>query len=345
MSIRNIITGALAATALVATSATAVAQDGIPEENWRWAHFSAEAWGSSQADQLFMKEVGDRTDGKVTARFYWSGAMGSGTELLELTANGAVDVGSFVPAYYPGQMPLMSLVNSLPLTWDNPILAMETQQYLVENNEYVQAELEANGVYPILFHGLPPYRLQCTKPVRKIEDIEGLRVRTFGEWPPIMFERLGAVPVNIAMTEVYEGLQRGSLDCAYLSVEGAGFLKIGEVAKYWSTINLGAIAAYSSFVSADKYESWSDEFKQILEEAADVAEAYEKEEFARLEEATLESADELGVKVVEFEDQDKLGEVVPDLLGEWEADMCKRDQCDAAQSVVADIRKVMEEKQ
>ncbi|OHZ00445.1 hypothetical protein BC443_16740 [Salinicola sp. MIT1003] len=268
--------------------------------------------------------------------------MGGGNELLELTANGAVDVGSFVPAYYPGQMPLMSLVNSLPLTWDDPILAMETQKYLAENNSYVKDELEENNLHPILFHGLPPYRLQCTEPVRSIEDIEGLRVRTFGEWPPIMFEKLGAVPVNIAMTEVYEGLQRGSLDCSYLSIEGAGFLKIAEVAPYWSDINLGAIAAFTSFVSKDTYESWSPEFKQILDEAADVAEAYEKEEFAKLEQQTLESAQETGVEIVHFEDQDKLDEAVPNLLDAWEEDMCENGQCEAAKSVVADIRKFMD---
>ena len=184
MIINNVLKGGFIIGAFLAGSTFVNANDNIPEKTLRWAHFSAEAWGSSQADKLFVEELSKRTDGKVDARFYWSGAMGGGNELLELTANGAVDVGSFVPAYYPGQMPLMSLVNSLPLTWNDPILAMETQKYLAQNNTYVQEELAENGVHPILFHGLPPYRLQCTTPVRTIEDIEGLRVRTFGEWPP-----------------------------------------------------------------------------------------------------------------------------------------------------------------
>ena len=344
MTMRSKLFNSLAAGFIIAGIAFASAQEGIPKETWRWAHFSAEAWGSSQADKLFVEEVKKRTNGRVTARFYWSGAMGGGNELLELTANGAVDVGSFVPAYYPGQMPLMSLVNSLPLTWADPVLAMETQKYLFENNKYVQQELEKNRVVPILFHGLAPYRLQCTKPVRRLADIKGLRVRSFGEWPPIVLQRLGAVPVNVGMTEVYEGLQRGSLDCAYLSIEAAGFFKIGEVAKYWSTINFGAIAAYSSFVSADKYQSWSPEFKKILKEAADVAEAYEKQEFAKLEQQTIEAAKKLGVEIVEFEEQDQLEAAIPNLLSEWEKTMCDRGQCEAAKSVVADIRKVMEER-
>lgn len=333
------IAGAALYAVTVAAAAPASAED--PRGTWRWAHFSAEAWGASQADKLFAEELEKRTDGELSTRFYWAGAMGSGTELLELTANKAVDVGSFVPAYFPGQMPLMSLVNSIPLTFMDPIVAMEVQQKLAMENPYFQEELKNNNVYPILFHGLPPYRLQCTTPVRKIEDIEGLRVRTFGEWPPKMFEQLGAVPVNIGMVEVYEGLQRGSLDCAYLSIEGAGFLKIGEVAKYWSDINLGAIAAYSSFVSYDTYEGWSDEFKAAVAESAAVAEAFEKESFARLEEATMEEAAELGVEFIEFEDMDKVNEVVPNMLDAWAESMCGMEMCEAAESTVAEIRSVL----
>tara|TARA_B100000378_G_scaffold219393_1_gene182701 strand:- start:67 stop:1095 length:1029 start_codon:yes stop_codon:yes gene_type:complete len=339
MKLTRLIAGAALCVAAFGAAQPASAED--PSGTWRWAHFSAEAWGSSQADKLFAEELKKLTDGKLDTRFYWAGAMGSGTELLELTANNAVDVGSFVPSYFPGQMPLMSLVNSIPLTFTDPVVAMEVQQKLAMDNPYFQEELKKNKVYPIVFHGLAPYRLQCTTPVRKIEDIKGLRVRTFGEWPPKMFEQLGAVPVNIGMVEVYEALQRGSLDCAYLSVEGAGFLKIGEVAKYWSDINLGAIAAYSSFVSYDTYQSWSDEFKAKVAEAASVAEAFEKESFARLEKSTMEEAAGLGVEFVKFEDMDKVNEVVPNMLDAWVKSMCGMDMCEAAESTVAEIRSMI----
>ena len=201
MKLTRLIAGAAFCVAAFGAVQPASAED--PSGTWRWAHFSAEAWGSSQADKLFAEELKELTDGKLDTRFYWAGAMGSGTELLELTANNAVDVGSFVPSYFPGQMPLMSLVNSIPLTFTDPVVAMEVQQKLAMDNPYFQEELKKNKVYPILFHGLAPYRLQCTTPVRKIEDIKGLRVRTFGEWPPKMFEQLGAVPVNIGMVEVW----------------------------------------------------------------------------------------------------------------------------------------------
>lgn len=335
------LTTMIAATGALLAGGMAVAE--IPSGTWNVGHFSAEAWSSSQVDVMFMRDIAERTDGRIQARFHWAGAMGSGTELLELTAAGAVDVGTIVPGFFPGQMPLLALPSSLPLTWDDPLLATGVMQYLVHNNEHIRDELARNNIWPILFHVLPAYRLQCTVPVRSLDDLKGLRVRTFGEWPPQMFQHLGAVPVNIAMTEVYEGLQRGSLDCAYLSVEGAGAFKIAEVAKFWSDINLGSFGGYPLFVAKDRYDSWSDEFRRILSDAAMAAQTHEGTYYQQLEDETLAAVQAAGVEVVHFVDQDRLREVTPNFLDTWVAAMCGRNLCPQAESVAADVRTVMEQ--
>jgi TRAP-type C4-dicarboxylate transport system substrate-binding protein len=72
-----------------------------------------------------------------------------------------------------------------------------------------------------------------------------------------------------------------------------------------------------------------------------VAEAFEKESFTPLEEATMKEAAELGVEFVEFEDLDKVNEIVPNMLDAWVESMCGMDMCEAAQSTVADIRSVI----
>ncbi|WP_320177826.1 C4-dicarboxylate TRAP transporter substrate-binding protein [Roseovarius pacificus] len=338
----NTILTKIAAMAGAMLFGAAASAEEMPSGTWNVGHFSTESWSSSKVDVLFMKEVEDRTDGALKARFHWAGAMGSGTELLELTSAGAVDIGSIVPSYYPGQMPLLSLPSSLPLTWEDPVLARAVMQGLARDNEHILSELERNNVWPILFHVLPAYRLQCTKPVQTLEDLKGLRVRTFGEWPPQMFQELGAVPVNIAFTEVYEALQRGSLDCSYLSIEGAGAMKIAEVAKYWSDINLGSFGGYPLFVAKDRYDSWPEEFRQVLTDAARVAEDFERSNYQVLEDQTLESVQEAGVELVTFSDQSKLSEVTSNYLSKWVEAMCDRDLCGEAKDVEADVTEIME---
>ena len=94
-------------------------------------------------------------------------------------------------------------------------------------------------------------------------------------------------------------------------------------------------------MSYDTYQSWSDEFKAKVAEAASVAEAFEKESFARLEKSTMEEAAGLGVEFVKFEDMDKVNEVVPNMLDAWVKSMCGMDMCEAAESTVAEIRSMI----
>lgn len=327
----------------LALTGVAKAQDDIPNMTLRWAHFAPAAWGSAQAEQLFAKEIEERTGGKVKINFFWSGALGGPSELMEMVQSGAVDFASFPPTYYPAQWPMIGLTNSLPMVWDNASLAMDVQEYQIRNSKPVQDELAKNGLKIVLIHGLPPYRLQCTSPVRTLADLKGKRIRTFGDWPPYVMEQLGAVPVNITLGEVYEALQRGTLDCGYNPNENAGFSKLAEVAKHWSDVNFGAIAAYSSFTSAKKWEQWPDSLKKIMEEAYEVAVEFEKNNFQPLEEKHLADAKALGVEYVAFEEQEQLNAKFPDMLGIWEKAMCDKGMCDEAKSVVADTKKVMEQ--
>ncbi len=343
MRFSRILSGAAAlAFGALAFTGGASAQDDIKAMNLRWAHFAPPQWGSAQAEQMFAKEIEKRTDGKVKIQFYWSGALGGPGELMDLVSSGAVDFASFPPTYYPAQWPMMGLINSLPMTWQDPKLAMDIQEYQIANNKAIQDELAKNKLTAVLIHGLPPYRLQCTMPIKTMEDLKGKRIRTFGDWPPYVMKQIGAVPVNVPLGEIYESLQRGSLDCGYNPVENSGFLKLYEVAKNWSDINFGAIAAYSSFMNKDKYEAMPDSLKKIFKEAYDVAVAWEKENFEVAEKKHLADADKAGAKVIHFEEQDKLDAAFPDMLKTWEETMCAKNLCDDAKSVVADTKKVME---
>lgn len=342
MRIRSWMYGSVVAFAALGSAASwAQSADAVPKMNMRWAHFAPPTWGSAQAEQLFAKEIENRTGGNVKIRFFWNGSLGGPMELMQLASSGAVDLASVVPTYYPAQWPLMGLINSLPLTWDNAALAMDIQRYLIENNKAVQEELAKNGLQPLLLHGLPPYRLQCTSPIRTLADLRGKRIRTFGEWPPYVMKKLGAVPVNVPLGEVYEGLQRGTLDCGYNPTENAGFLKLHEVAKYWSDINLGAIAAYTSFTGTKEYAKWTPAMKQVAKEAAEVAFAWEKANFVPAEQKHVATAKAAGVEFVHFTEQKQLNAMFPDMLSTWQEAMCKTTDCDKVKSVVADVRKVM----
>src|SRR3546814_2387778 len=57
-----------------------------------------------------------------------------------------------------------------------------------------------------------PYHLLCTKAVKSLADLKGLKVRAASSSAALV-QALGATPVNVAVTEIYEALQRGQVDC------------------------------------------------------------------------------------------------------------------------------------
>ncbi|RDD96939.1 hypothetical protein DTW92_10230 [Paracoccus pantotrophus] len=340
-SMRTVFTAAVAACALMTASA-ALAQEEYPELSLRWAHFAPNTWGAAQAEEKFAEILSEKSGGKIKVQFFWSGSLGGAGELMELGQSGAVDVVSFVPTYHPAQWPLIGLTNSLPMTFKDPITAMNAQDYQIKNNPAVQAEIAGNGLKLLQIHGLEPYRLQCTSPIETLEDLKGKRIRSFGEWPPYVLNELGAVPVNITLTEMYEALQRGTLDCAYNSYENAGFMKLSEVAPHFSDISFGSIAAYSVFTSIDTWNSWPESVQKLFTETYEEAKAYEMGRFKELNDFWIDDAVKNGAKLVTFKDQDKLDAMFPDMLALWEKSTCDKGLCEEAKSVVADTRKIIE---
>ena len=186
----------LAATLLAGFGSAAMAED-YPTLNLKLAHMGPSGFTGSKVDQWFADEVKKRSGGKIRIRIFWSESLGKANEILDLVASGAVDIGATSPGYFPNQLPLSGATNSVMMQFRTNGAATRTTAELVEKFPAVRKELEKANVYPIFFHSLNAYRLLCTKPVEKIEDFSGLKIRSWGEYIPIMWESLGATPVSL----------------------------------------------------------------------------------------------------------------------------------------------------
>jgi TRAP-type C4-dicarboxylate transport system substrate-binding protein len=144
------------------------------------------------------------------------------------------------------------------------------------------------------------------KPIRTMDDLKGLKVRSFGAIYPKILQKLGAVPVNIPFHEVYEGLQRGTVDAALTSYGAAFAYKNFEVAKYLSDISFGADAVYATYINLDLYNSWPQNLKNLFNEIVKEAEAMSDQALNGFDQWALSGMQKAGVELVHFEDQGKL---------------------------------------
>lgn len=144
------------------------------------------------------------------------------------------------------------------------------------------------------------------------------------------FQAFGAVPVNMELSETYDGLQRGTVDCVYLNYQTASLFKLFEVAKYTSDAEFGATPLYQTYVNKDSWESWSEEFRTLFDEVVADAEAKAEAEINAAEEGGLQTLLDNGVTLVPFEDQEKLEAEAPDFLEMWVEKVAEAGKPDAA---------------
>jgi TRAP-type transport system periplasmic protein len=128
------------------------------------------------------------------------------------------------------------------------------------------------GFRVVSFTWVQGYRHFFTnKPIRRPEDLKGLRIRT----PPApiwqeSIRSLGATPVAMAFTEMYPGLQQRAIDgveLVYNNIPGGKFyevLKFANETKHIMLINF-------EVVSAKWFDALPKEYQQILLEECDKA--------------------------------------------------------------------------
>ena len=306
----------LMAAAAIALATPAIAQD-YPEMTLRYSSNIPEVVNTSKIDLFFSSEIAKRSGGKIKIQHFWANTLGGEAEIVDLTGSGAVDLALIVTGNQISRLPFAAVTNSLPRTFsDGPKLVSLTRE-LFENNATIKAELEAANLQPLLYRYLPDYRVFCTSPIKTVEDFRNKKVRIYGAYVPVMFEALGAVPVNIPPTDMVQAMSTGALDCTYMFNSSVGQFKIDQVAKYATTLSFGVINAHTLFIARDKWNSWPESVRTLFTEVARDAEVYGNALIAE-DEAKAEAAlKEAGMEIVPFEEEDKLAETVPNMLDVW----------------------------
>lgn len=208
----------------------------------------------------WCKEVEKRTKGKVKVQHFAGATLTSPKGTYESITKGVVDIGLCVLGYTMGKFPLSDVL-AYPLGIPSGYAATKlANEYLAkfkpaEFNDVKVLYLQANG----------PGIMHTTKPVAKLEDMKGLKIRTFG--PVVAFiSNLGAAPVAMPMGDAYDAISRGVVEGIYAPYEALLGWKLGEVVKYTAE-NYGSSYSGVQMVAMNKakWESLPPEIQKIVD--------------------------------------------------------------------------------
>jgi TRAP-type C4-dicarboxylate transport system substrate-binding protein len=222
-----------AATALMALTATPAvwaqekfSYDG-PVITLRHSHFAPENHPMSKAvGEKWLQMVEKESNGKIKIKTFYSGVLHSAKDGFKAAVN---DITDFTPAYVnyqPGSFHLMHVLD-LPFAFPNAAVAVKVAEELYP--KYFKKEYENMGVVLANLNANGSYNVFSKKPVLKLEDIKGMKVRSAGGGSSDLLKALGAVPVAVPAPDAYNAFQRGVVDGVALYNTGAVGYRIDEL--------------------------------------------------------------------------------------------------------------------
>ena len=247
--------------------------------------------------QKWAKAVSERTKGGLTIEVFHSAQLGREEDIIEQIRQSA-NIGQNTDSARMGNyVPGIAVMNG-------PYFA-ETLQEVAKLRKAPtvvkwQEELASKfGLKVLSFNWVQGYRHFFTnKPIKKPEDLAGLRIRT----PPApiwqeSIRALGATPVAMAFGEMYPGLQQRAIDgveLVYNNIPGGRFyevLKFANETKHIMLINF-------EVVSAKWFDGLPKDYQAALIEECDKAGEDTSKEIFRLEAEVEKQLAQRGMTIV-----------------------------------------------
>jgi len=206
--------------------------------------------GNSTVLEEWCKELEKRTNGRIKPNYFPGAVLNSPQQMYDSVVQGIADVSNHIIGYSVGKFPLTEVLD-YPLGIPSGIVATRLMNAYYEKFK----PKEFDEVKIMYLHGQgPTFFSTRSKPIRKLEDLKGLKIRVSGTGARLV-TLLGAAPVAMPMQEAYDALSKGVTDGIISSFEPLIGWKIGEVVKY--TTETYGVSYSATFVVAMNKAKWA----------------------------------------------------------------------------------------
>ena len=226
---------------------------GPPEFEIALAHVTSDKEPINQAMHHFVRNVAERSEGRVEITIFANGVLGNNPELFEQLRAGAPMITIADPSFLSDWVADFGVLGG-PYLMDDPLKFTKIlESDLFESmrgrlrDEFGMEILAMNWLFGLR-------HMLCDREISSPDDLAGMTYRT----PPnIMwvetFDAMGARPTQLAFAEVYAGLSTGVVDGAESPLPTLYSAKLYEVKKVLSLtghfVNYTGLAISTEFLA------------------------------------------------------------------------------------------------
>jgi tripartite ATP-independent transporter DctP family solute receptor len=305
-------------TSLLAALAGTLSWGAIAQEfEIRFAHGSPRGHPNDLQAVMWAEAIEEATGGRMKVTVFGDRQLGDDREIIQLVSSGTVDAGFASSVNFPLILDKVAFdalqLPGLVETYDDLAVMLQSEPAIK-----MLESLEEVGLVGLCYSdGGQRHFLNREGPVQQIDDFQGLKTRIV----PIplhkeMWERVGTNPIGVAYGEVYTAMQTRVIDAVEFNISSIAADKVYETAKhltltghyFWPTV---------FFFSKEKFDALPPDIQSaVLETSRSLTPEFVLDTKAR-EAVSIEELKEAGVMFYQFEDREKLLELMQPVFDRW----------------------------
>lgn len=269
----------------------------------------------------FAQRVGERSGGRLKIEPLAVNSIVSSSESLDAVGAGILQAQHSGPGYFSGKDAAFALLGDLQGGFENP----EQMQQWMESGGGMQLARELYARYNVYFVGGVWFGVEALvskKPIRKMADFKGVKIRAPQGLGQDIFQRFGAAPVNLPGSEVYTALERGVVDAS-----DWGTLSMNQDLGYHKLAPYPIYPGFHSMpmpdfaVNLDQWNALPDDLKILVEDEVRKFSAEMVKGNRAADEKVLAQAGELGFEAIDLptEERRKFREMAREVWKEYAA--------------------------
>jgi TRAP-type C4-dicarboxylate transport system substrate-binding protein len=268
--------------------------------NFTYSTFFPPTHIQTKVPQAWAAEIEKRSKGQIKIKLFTGGSLTPAPQIYDGVVKGISDFGLSVFAYSPGRFPVIAAIDN-PLGYPNAFVATRAINELYR--KFQPKELSDVHVCYLFAHG-PGLLHTAKKPVRKLEDVKGLKIRSTGT-SQLIVRAFGAAPVAMSQGETYDALKKNIVDGTLVPIEALEGFKQAEVLKY-TTMTYSASYSQGFFVvmNLKKWDSLPKDLQKII---TDVSKEYEEitaKAWGDSDKSGYKFAENMGHEFIELSDEE-----------------------------------------
>ena len=165
------------------------------------------------AAEVFAKKVGELTDGKFIISVNAAGELMPAFGVVDGVQKGAIEMAHTAPYFFTNKDETFALGSTIPFGLNS----RQMSAWMLEGNG-LKLMREFYAGYNIINFSGGNTGVQMGgwyhSAIRSLADLKGMKLRVTGFLPAKIFERLGSSPQKIPGGEIYQALEKGTIDAA-----------------------------------------------------------------------------------------------------------------------------------